>query len=80
MMGSPEATTSIWAPPLFASTVGLPALAGTTSPAVALMSCRALESNRTWPRKRPMPMSVATRTVTSNSWPRRFRPAHRPSR
>jgi len=30
------------------------------------MSCRALESNRTWPRKRLIPMSVATRTVTSN--------------
>src|SRR5450631_4848353 len=68
-MGSSEATMSNWAPPLLASTVGLPALAGTTSPAVALMSCRAPESNRTWPRKRLIAMSVATRTVTSNSWP-----------
>src|SRR6202051_3927766 len=73
-MGSWEATMSIWAPPFLASTVGLPALEGTTSPAVALISCRALVSKRTWPRKRLIPMSVAMRTVTSNSWPTAISP------
>ena len=50
--GSSElATTSSWAPPERASTLGLPAVAGTISPVVALISCRARESNRTCERR-----------------------------
>ena len=48
---------------------GLPALEGTISPAVALMSCNADGSKRTWPRNLSMPISVLMRTVTSNSCP-----------
>src|ERR1700692_3649206 len=48
--GSSVDTMSNWAPPLFASTVGLPALDGTKSPAVALINCSSVESNRTCPR------------------------------
>src|ERR1700730_234299 len=65
--GSSLAAMSNCAPPFFASTFGLPALDGTISPALALMSCRAEGSKRTCPRNLAIGMSVLMRTVTSNS-------------